>query len=257
MKGLARFAGHVAGPALVAAIALGSSMTTATAPQAWASAQPPASAVRVTQAEVDSSNSKAAGAYSALASMWTAEFERLGERFSVPRLARYRSAIRTPCGVIAPSNASYCLMANTIYYDDVFLAAQAKIAGQALNMDGDMAAVGIIAHEMGHAVAMQLGYHARDSYSNEAVADCLAGAFARQSAADGSLEEGDIDEAFFGMASAGDPTPSASGDAERDRRIARLISRNSHGTREQRMANFRQGLNAGSSVCFTSFNAAS
>jgi predicted metalloprotease len=213
--------------------------------------------VRVTQADVDETNRKAAGAFGALVSMWTKEFGRVGEEFATPRLARYRGAVRTPCGVIAPSNASYCLLANTVYYDDVFLAAQAKVAGQALNSDGDMAAVGIIAHEMGHAVAMQLGFRARDSYSNEAVADCLAGAFARQSATDGALDDGDIDEAFFGMASAGDPTPQATGDAERDRRVARLIARNSHGSREQRMGNFREGLDAGSGACLSHFSAAS
>lgn len=38
-----------------------------------------------------------------------------------------------------------------------------------------MAAVGIIAHEIGHAVAIQLAYHSRVTYTNEATADCLAG----------------------------------------------------------------------------------
>jgi len=258
MHRFATFGKRIARTALVAALALSSSsMSPVSGANAWSSAEPPANPVRVTQADVDVSNRKAAGAYGALVSMWTREFDRLGEEFAAPRLARYRSHVRTPCGVIPPSNASYCLAANTIYYDDVFLAAQAKIAGQALDMDGDMAAVGIIAHEMGHAVAMQLGFRARDSYANEAVADCLAGAFARQSDVDGSLEDGDIDEAFFGMASAGDPMPMASGDPERDRRIARLIARNSHGTREQRMQNFRDGLTRGSGACLAPLNAAS
>ena len=257
MQGLATIGKRIAGTALVAALALSNSSMTPSSAVGWTAAEPPANPVRVTQADVDESNNEVAEAFGAIVSMWTAEFDRRGEEFAVPRLVRYRGAVRTPCGVIAPSNASYCFSGNTIYYDDVFLAAQAKIAGQALNMDGDMAAVGIIAHEMGHAGAMQLGFHARDSYSNEAVADCLTGAFARQSAADGSLEDGDIDEAFFGMASAADPTPQASGDVERDRRIARLISRNSHGTREQRMGNFRNGLNAGIGACFSGFRAAS
>lgn len=257
MQGLTTFSKRIAGTALAAVLALSSSSVNTSPVLSWASSEPPPEPVRVTQADVDVSNRKAADAFGALVSMWTNEFDRMGEQFATPRLARYRGAVRTPCGVIAPSNASYCLAANTIYYDDVFLAAQAKIAGKALNMDGDMAAVGIIAHEMGHAVAMQLGFRARDSYSNEAIADCLAGAFARQSASDGSLEDGDIEEAFFGMAAAGDPTPTASGDVQHDRRIARLISRNSHGTREQRTMNFREGLNAGSSACLSGISAAS
>ena len=53
--------------------------------------------------------------------------------------------------------------------------AQAKRAAQELGTDGDMAAVGVIAHEMGHAVALQLGFASPRTYENEAVADCLAG----------------------------------------------------------------------------------
>src|SRR3954469_11826055 len=102
-------------------------------------------------------------------------------------------------------NAAYCYSVNAIYYDEVFVARQSKIAATRLGTDGDMAGIGIIAHEMGHAVAIQLGDESRDSYENEATADCLAGAFALQAERDGSLENGDLDEAFFGMAAAGDP----------------------------------------------------
>src|SRR6185369_4725721 len=105
------------------------------------------------------------------------------------------------------------------------------------------------AHEMGHAVAMQLGHASRSSYDNEATADCLAGAFAKRSQSDGSLEAGDIDEAVYGMSTAGDPTPESTGDQRLDERIARRIARSSHGTREQRMQNFRTGLDGGAGAC--------
>jgi predicted metalloprotease len=147
------------------------------------------------------------------------------------------------------SNAVYCFNNNTIYFDDVFLAAQAKITGHALGTDGDMAAVGIIAHEMGHAVALQLGFRSRSSYVNEATADCLAGAFARQAQADGSLEPGDLDEAFYAMAAAADPELQPTGDRRLDRRRAAVLAHEGHGTREQRMANFRNGLAGGGSAC--------
>jgi predicted metalloprotease len=147
------------------------------------------------------------------------------------------------------SNAGYCLNDNTVYFDDVFVASQSKIAGTALKTDGDMAGVGIIAHEMGHAVAMQLGFRSRDSYGNEAVADCMAGVFARQSQEDGSLEDGDLDEAFFGMASAGDPTPEPTGNRRVDLIMAARIARGAHGTREQRMANFHAGFQQGVNAC--------
>src|SRR6185503_5891270 len=111
-------------------------------------------AVTLTARDVEASNQKAAAAYNALVTMWTHEFDRIGERFDAPQMVRYRGAVRTRCGIMAPSNASYCYNSNTIYFDDVFVASQAKIAGRTLGTDGDMTAIGIIAHEMGHAVAM-------------------------------------------------------------------------------------------------------
>jgi len=205
--------------------------------------------IELTAADIRVTNEKAAAAYNALVAMWTTEFRQLGYRFTAPQLTRHRSPIRTHCGVMPSSNASYCFTSNTIYFDDIFLAAQAKVIGRALGTDGDMAAVGIIAHEMGHAVAMQLGYRSRVSYENEAVADCLAGAFARQAQRDGSLEEGDLDEAFSAMASAGDPQFQLTGDRRRDARLAARVARRGHGTRDQRMENFRQGLEGGGAAC--------
>ena len=205
--------------------------------------------IRVTSEDVDASNEKVRAAFADLASMWAADFTRVGERFAVPRLARYRSAIRTPCGVMQRNNAGYCPANNTVYYDDVFVAAQAKQAGRELGTDGDMAAVGVIAHEVGHAVAIQLGHESRIPYQNEAAADCLAGAFARHADSQGALERGDLDEAFFGMATAGDPEPELTGNARIDRRIAARAAMAGHGTREQRMANFRGGYETGAGAC--------
>ena len=221
----------------------------------WSLAQPysprgdtPAS-ITLTAQDVAASNAKVGSAYTALIAMWSGEFQRIGERFEAPEMVRYRGALRTGCGIMAPSNASYCYNSNTIYFDDVFVALQAKLASRALGTDGDMTGIGIIAHEMGHAVAMQLGYSSRRSYDNEAVADCLAGAFAKRAQADGSLEKGDLEEAFFGMAAAGDPTPEYTGDRRQDARMARLVARNSHGTREERVQNFKDGLQGGGGAC--------
>jgi uncharacterized protein len=212
--------------------------------------------VRVTARDVELSNAKAAAAYDALVSMWTTELKSVGARFAAPDIVRYRGNVRSRCGVIAASNASYCFNSNTIYFDDVFLAAQAKVTGQALGSDGDMAAVGIIAHEMGHAVAFQLGHRARSSYENEAAADCLAGAFARRAQSDGSLEKGDIDEAFFAMAAAADPELEATGNRRIDARRESRLARAAHGTREQRTQNFRSGFEGGGAACLEELRAA-
>lgn len=212
--------------------------------------------VTVSARDVELSNAKAAAAYTALVSMWTSEFKRRGESFEAPRIMRYRGAVRTRCGVMQGSNAAYCVNSNTIYFDDVFLAAQAKLTGQALGTDGDMAAVGIIAHEMGHAVAFQLGHRSRSSYENEAAADCLAGAFARRAQSDGSLEKGDIDEAFFAMAAAADPELETTGNRRIDARQASRLARAAHGTREQRTQNFRTGFVGGGAACLEELHAA-
>jgi predicted metalloprotease len=209
--------------------------------------------IRVTTDDVRQSNDKVAMAYSALVDMWTKAFNGIGDRFAAPRIARYTGAVRTACGVIGPNNAQYCPGANAIYYDEVFVAGMGKAAASSLGTDGDMASVGIIAHEMGHAVAMQLGHQSRDSYRNESTADCLAGAFTQQSQHDGYIEKGDIEEAFYGMSLAGDPEPELTGNARYDAVIQARLARQAHGTKDQRMANFRAGLEGGAKVCLAEF----
>ena len=238
-KRVARFVGL--------ALMLVASTTAATA------AAPVSPLADVTVADVDASNAKVASAYGALVEMWSAEYTRIGHRFVPPHIARYRGSIMTDCGPMPANNALYCPQRNTIYYDDIFVARQAKAAAEQLGTDGDMAAVGIIAHEMGHAAAMQLGQDSRIPYENEAAADCLAGAFAQYSAGNGSLEKGDLEEAFFGLAAAGDPTPQYTGNRRMDNRIAIRAAYLGHGTREQRQSNFTSGYKGGAGACLDVF----
>jgi predicted metalloprotease len=151
------------------------------------------------------------------------------------------------------NNAAYCSATNSIYFDEVFLARQRKEAARHLRTDGDMAGVGVIAHEMGHAVAAQLGVQSRIPYENEAIADCLAGAFAQKAERDGSLEAGDLEEAFVGLAAAGDPEVRLTGDRRIDRRRVAHARLMGHGTSEQRMANFQAGYTAGTPGCLPGF----
>jgi predicted metalloprotease len=242
--------------ALTTAATFGASAATFNTPTVHNAVDPslPAITLEITNLEVAASNRKVAMAHGALATMWSSNFRHIGEQFAVPGLARYRgSAIGSPCGVMLQNNAGYCPRDNTIYYDDVFLATQARRAANELGTDGDMAAVGIIAHEMGHAVAIQLGVQMRATYPNEAIADCLAGAFTDESRRNGSLESGDIEEAFFGMASGADPTPALTGNPRMDNRILRTASLLGHGTREQRTSNFRRGLDGGAGACLEEF----
>jgi predicted metalloprotease len=206
--------------------------------------------VELTERDVAASNEKIRMAYGDLASMWSNGFSQLNDRFATPRLLRYRGGARSACGIMQPNNAAYCPRENAIYYDEVFVAAQAKSAAIELGTDGDMAGIGVIAHEMGHAVAIQLGFESPTAYENEAAADCLAGAFAQHADRNGSLEKGDVDEAFFGMAAAADPTPELTGNRRVDRVILRRAAVMAHGTKEQRMENFRAGFQGGAGACF-------
>ncbi|MDQ6611688.1 MAG: neutral zinc metallopeptidase, partial [Gemmatimonadota bacterium] len=207
----------------------------------------------VTLRDVEASNKKVSMAYGALVTMWTARFKALGARFVVPGIARYRGNALTECGVMHANNAQYCPEQNTIYFDDVFVARQVKAAADELGTDGDMVAVGIIAHEMGHAVQLQLGEGAGYPYERESAADCLAGAFTQQSQKDGSLEKGDLEEVFFGLAAAGDPTPEYTGDQRVNSQIALRAHYLGHGTREERQANFNAGLKRGPGACVAAF----
>jgi hypothetical protein len=209
--------------------------------------------LEVTPRDIAASNQKVRMAHAALVTMWGTDFERLGLRFAPPEIVAYYGGVRSACGVMRSSNALYCPRDNTIYFDEVFVAAQAKSAARVLGTDGDMAAIGVIAHEMGHAVAIQLGHVSRIAYENESTADCLAGAFARQASRDGSLEDGDIDEAFYAMSAAGDPTPQLTGDRRVDGWILTRAAMMSHGTREQRMQNFKSGLDGGPGACLPEF----
>ena len=207
----------------------------------------------VTESDVEASNKKVAMAYGALVDMWTTNFKTIGARFVQPSIARYRGNAYTDCGVMHANNAMYCPARNTIYFDDVFVARQVKAAADQLGTDGDMVAVGIIAHEMGHAVQLQLGETTNVPYESESTADCLAGAFTKQSEKDGSLEKGDLEEVFFGLAAAGDPTPQFTGNKRVDSRIALRAHYLGHGTRDERQANFNAGYKQGPGACVVAF----
>ena len=240
---LNRLFGQGAARSLFAVVGLGMPSSVYTAPE------PADEPVRLTAQDIRASNEEVNAAYDVLVTMWSGEFRAVGRRFIAPKIARYRGNTITDCGVMPASNATYCLENNTIYYDDTFLAAQSKITGRALGSDGDMAGVGIIAHEMGHAVHMQLGLISRDSYKNESAADCLTGAFSRWAEEEGSLEKGDLDEVSYAMAAAADPDLRSTGNRRLDRRRAAAIAKQSHGTREQRLANFRRGFYGGGGAC--------
>lgn len=219
-----------------------------------AAPRPTPAVADVSETAIAASNRKVAMAYQALVSIWSARFAELGHRFAAPALLAYRGPVRTGCGVMRANNAAYCTARNAIYFDEAFLARLAGAAARELRTDGDMAAIGVVAHEMGHAVVSQLRADSRIPYENEAAADCLAGVFTRDSEQDGTLEEGDLEEAFFGMAAAGDPAPELTGNRRVDARILTRAALLGHGTREQRLENFRTGYERGAGACVSALH---
>ena len=56
------------------------------------------------------------------------------------------------------------------------------------------------------------------------------------------------------MSLAGDPVPEPTGNARYDALIQRRLAQQSHGTKDQRMQNFRDGLVGGPKACLDEFS---
>jgi predicted metalloprotease len=192
-------------------------------------------AERLTMGDVQETMSKVNAAQRIFERSWAQMFN--SSEYVSPRVVPYVNAIRTPCGAMYSGNAGYCAMSNTIYYDPVFLTRLMKTAGEELNTDGDYAPVVALAHEWGHAVALQMGLQHRLAVMNEATADCLAGAVTRQLDEDGYLDPGDLEEARFTFSILGDDPG------------MRLSDSRAHGDARLRVTQFTRGYNEGLSAC--------
>ncbi|MCC6382832.1 MAG: neutral zinc metallopeptidase, partial [Dehalococcoidia bacterium] len=97
----------------------------------------------------------------------------------------------------------------------------------------------ILAHEWGHVVQDELGLLSEDTpaIALELQADCLAGAYSQDAQARGLVSEGDLQEATTSLTQAADPAGTPWYDPH------------AHGSAEQRVDSFRQGLDGGVSTC--------
>ena len=138
---------------------------------------------------------------------------------------------RTACGRGYLSGPLYCRIDRTIYLDSEFFQ-------DLWAFREDAAVVVVIAHEWGHHVQDLLGIDGRrrSGLTIELQADCMAGMFFRHAAAEGRLQDGDLDEAVAVSLRSGDPTWQSPTD------------RRAHGSGEQRVSAFRQGYDGES--CF-------
>ena len=167
---------------------------------------------------------------------------------SVPAFHPYLLAFTHPaCGEIAENNAFFCPPANTIFYDEIFLASQMKQTGKAVGSDGDYGALVIVAHELGHAISNRT-MQAEGKLEREAMADCVAGAISKMAENAGHLEPGDLKEARAELASGGTRDPD-----EMSPVLSSLIISaghwDNHGSAATRLRNFDLGHERGLEAC--------
>jgi predicted metalloprotease len=178
--------------------------------------------------------------------IWSSEFKRLGRQYVEPELVVYRDRYPTACGTgDARMGPFYCPADQKVYID---LGFYDELERQ-FEAPGDFAQAYVIAHEIGHHVQNLLGISAkvsamrgRPDYNEYSVrlelqADFLAGVWANHNQR--YLDHGDIEEAMLAANQIGD-------DAIQTRTQGRVVPHSfTHGTSEQRMRWFRQGLESG------------
>lgn len=195
---------------------------------------------------------------------WEKVFKQAGYDYLAPKLVLFRGSTDTACGTgQAAMGPFYCPGDQKVYIDLAFYD-EMKNRFQA---PGDFAQAYVIAHEVGHHVQNLMGtsdkvQQARQNASSDAEAnqysvrlelqaDCYAGVWAHHADdANRILEAGDIDEAMRAAAAIGDDA------LQKQAQGYAVPDSFTHGTSEQRMRWFNQGLNVGDVNKCDTFSAA-
>jgi hypothetical protein len=175
--------------------------------------------------------------------------DQVGRPYDPPALVLFSEVTQSACGgASGASGPFYCPADQQAYLDTVFFA----YMSERLGADGDFAAAYVIAHEVAHHVQNELGILSQanavrqqvsEGESNaisvqiELMADCLSGIWAAE--VSDLLEPGDLEEALNAAERIGDDYLQA--------RAGRQPNPHSytHGTSEQRMRWFANGLQSG------------
>ena len=182
---------------------------------------------------------------------WAAVFSQMGRTYQPPKLIMYEGQVNSACGVgSAASGPFYCPGDYKIYIDLSFLNELKRMGAP-----GDFAFAYVIAHEVGHHIQNITGVASKVrkqqsqvskiqanalSVKLELQADCLAGIWIHQTEKRSAiLEEGDIQEGLAAAAAVGDDRlMQQAGRAPRREAFT-------HGSSEERMTWFRQGMRSG------------
>jgi predicted metalloprotease len=169
-------------------------------------------------------------------------FQRAGQRYEQPTLVLFRGEVGSACGFASAAvGPFYCPGDRKVYIDLSFF----QELDRRFGAPGDFAQAYVIAHEVGHHVQNSLGRLQggggnQQSVRQELQADCLAGLWGRSAASRGHLEAGDVEEGLRAAAAIGD-------DTLQRRSQGRVVPESfTHGSSDQRVAAFRQGMNGDS-----------
>ena len=196
---------------------------------------------------------------------WDKIFKNSGQQYPAPKLVLFSGQTPTACGSgQAGMGPFYCPGDQKVYIDLSFY----QEMKDRFHAPGDFAQAYVIAHEVGHHIQNLMGtsdkvQQARQSARNDAEAnqysvrlelqaDCYAGVWAHH--ADGEnriLEAGDVEEAMTAAAAIGDDA------LQKQSQGYAVPDSFTHGTSQQRMRWFNQGLSTGDVNKCDTFNVAS
>ncbi|NJM28898.1 MAG: hypothetical protein HC855_01045 [Rhizobiales bacterium] len=183
--------------------------------------------------------------------VWTDIFQKLGRQYQEPNLVLFSGFVQSACGMAQSAMGPfYCPRDSKVYIDLSFY----QDMKNKLGAPGDAAQAYVIAHEVGHHIQNQFGIAekvqaARMRVSEEEgnalqvrmelQADCFAGIWVQEANARNKiLEEGDIEEVLNAASAIGD-------DRLQKRSQGYVVPESfTHGSSEQRMRWFKQGMQA-------------
>lgn len=195
---------------------------------------------------------------------WNDIFAQAGQQYQDPQLVLFDGSVESACGMAASATGPfYCPGDRKVYLDLSFF----RELQERFGASGDFADAYVIAHEVGHHVQKLLGTsdqvaRARSqsdratanelSVRLELQADCYAGIWARHmQERQGVVEDGDIEEALGAASAVGD---------DRIQKATRgyvVPESFTHGSAQQRMRWFKQGLQSNDPNSCNTFSAAS
>ncbi|MGB5261702.1 MAG: neutral zinc metallopeptidase [Gammaproteobacteria bacterium] len=192
---------------------------------------------------------------------WREIFSSAGRTYEEPKLVLFSGSVRSACGMASSAMGPfYCPADQKVYIDLSFFADLKRRHGA----PGDFAQAYVIAHEVGHHVQTLLGTSKQVrqaqqglgktaanalSVKQELQADCYAGLWGNHAERSRQvLERGDIEEALNAATAIGD-------DRLQKQTQGYVVPESfTHGTSEQRVHWFKQGIEHGDAGLCNTFN---